>query len=90
MTLVQKDPGRHGFCTADAASQASTDMMASMLGFVPDQFEGLKQQNEENAKKCQETIANFDLEGDEPDDISGDEREGRDSDKRHDRRGYQP
>ena len=37
-------------------------MMASMLGLVRDQIEGLKQRNEENAKKCQETIANLDLE----------------------------
>ena len=36
--------------------------MASMLGFVRDQIEGLKQQNEENAKKYGETIANLDLE----------------------------
>ena len=36
--------------------------MASMLGFVRDQFEGLKQQNEKNAKKYRETITNLDLE----------------------------
>ena len=35
-------------------------MMANMLGFVRDQITGLKQRNEENAKKCQETIANLD------------------------------
>ena len=37
-------------------------MMASMLGFVRDQIQGLKQQNEENAKKYRETLANLDLE----------------------------
>ena len=37
-------------------------MLASLLGFLHDQIEGLKQQNEENAKKYGETIANLDLE----------------------------
>ena len=37
-------------------------MLASMLGFVRDQIEGLKQQNEENAKKYGKTIANLNLE----------------------------
>ena len=36
--------------------------MASMLGFVHEHIEELRQRNEENAKKCQETIANLDLE----------------------------
>ena len=37
-------------------------MMASMLGFVREQIEELRQRNEENAKKCQVTIASLYLE----------------------------
>ena len=37
-------------------------MMASMSGFEREQIEELRQRNEENAKKSQETIANLDLE----------------------------
>lgn len=41
---------------------ANTDMMASMLGFVRDQIEELKAQNQKNAEKCKKTIADLDLE----------------------------
>ena len=37
-------------------------MMASMLGFVREQIEEMRQRNEEKSKKCRETITNLDLE----------------------------